>query len=130
MFARQKTRLFFGFAATLLLAGFVFAEEDEIEGEDPVPHSVRVESCAGWRLNKLPEVKKFIQEDLETLFYNTEYKKIPGKSPEMIFYNQHGEELERMDISALVRSELVALLDKKGISRRVPKTENNFKGEL
>ena len=70
-----------------------------------------------------------MQEDLEGLFLNTEYKKIPGKSPEIIFYNQHGEELERMDISSLVRSELVALLDKKGIARRVPKSEN-FKGEL
>ena len=57
MLARQKTYLFFA----ILLVGFVCAEEDEIEGEDPVPHSVRVESCAGWRLNKLPEVKKFIQ---------------------------------------------------------------------
>ena len=47
----------------------------------------------------------------------------------MIFYNQHGEELEQMDISSLVRSELVALLDRKGIARRVPK-ERNFKGEL
>ena len=47
----------------------------------------------------------------------------------MIFYNQHGEELERMDISGLVRSELVALLDKKGIERKIPK-EKNFKGEL
>jgi len=111
MLARQ--RILFGLAATLLFVGVVFAEEDEIEGEDPVPYSVRVESCAGWRLNKLPEVKKFIQEDLETLFQHTEFKKIPGKSPEMIFYNQHGEELERMDISGLVRSELVALLDKK-----------------
>ena len=70
-----------------------------------------------------------LQEDLETLFLNTEFKKIPGKSPTMIFYNQHGEELEQMDISSLVRSELVALLDRKGIARRVPK-ERNFKGEL
>ena len=70
-----------------------------------------------------------LQEDLEGLFLNTEFKKIPGKSPEMIFYNQFGEEIERMDISNLVRSELVALLDKKGIARKVPK-ENNFKGEL
>jgi len=129
MWTRSKNWLLFSIAATLLLVGHVFAEEDEIDEEESVPHSVRVESCAGWRLNKLPEVKKFIQEDLETLFLNTEFKKIPGKSPTMIFYNQHGEELEQMDISSLVRSELVALLDRKGIARRVPK-ERNFKGEL
>ena len=48
----------------------------------------------------------------------------------MIFYNQHGEELERMDISNLVRSELIALMDKKGIARRVPKEKPSFKEEL
>jgi len=70
-----------------------------------------------------------IQEDLETIFDNTEFKKVPGKSPEMIFYNQHGEELERMDIANLVRSELVALLDRKGIARKIPK-EKSGHGEL
>ena len=33
----------------------------------------------------------------------------------MIFYNANGEELERIDISKLIRSELNALLVKKGI---------------
>jgi len=120
MSARNRTRLLFGLAVVALVVSNVYAE-DEIDEEEPVPHSVKVESCAGWRLNKLPEVKKFITEDLEGLFLNTEFKKIPGKSPEMIFYNQFGEEIERMDISNLVRSELVALLDKKGIARRFQK---------
>ena len=66
----------------------------------------------------------YLQEDLETLFLNTEFKKVPGKSPEMIFYNQNGEELERMDISKLLQSELVALLDKKGIARKKPKNQS------
>ena len=47
----------------------------------------------------------------------------------MIFYNKNGEELERMDISQMLQSELVALLDKKGITRRKPK-DKTFKGEL
>ena len=70
-----------------------------------------------------------LQEDLEILFLNTEFKKIPGKSPEMIFYNKNGEELERMDISKMLQSELVALMDKKGIARRKPKTQTPA-GEL
>ena len=59
----------------------------------------------------------FLQEDLETLFLNTEYKKIPGKTPEIIFYNKNNEEIERIDISSMLRLELVELLDKKGIPR-------------
>ena len=47
MLARQKPYFYLGLAVTFLLVGFIRAEEDEIEGEDPVPHSVRVESCAG-----------------------------------------------------------------------------------
>ena len=69
MWTRSKNRLLFSFAVTLLLVGHVFAEEDEIDEEESVPHSVRVESCAGWRLNKLPEVKKFIQVKILHLIY-------------------------------------------------------------
>lgn len=59
MLARHRSRLLFGLAIFALVASNVHAE-DEIDEEEPVPHSVKVESCAGWRLNKLPEVKKFI----------------------------------------------------------------------
>ena len=37
----------FTLVVILLLIGSVFAEEDEIEDEDPIPYSVRVESCDG-----------------------------------------------------------------------------------
>ena len=47
MLARQNTRHVLWLAVTFLLVGFVCAEEDEIEDEDPVPHSVRVKSCGG-----------------------------------------------------------------------------------
>ena len=87
----------------------------QADGEDPEIHSARIESCAGWRLNKLPEVKKFIYEDLENKYERTTFKKIPGKSPEMIFYNLNGEELERIDISKMKRDELNALITSKGI---------------
>ena len=52
------------------------------------------------------------------MFLNSEYVKIPGKSPELIFYNKNQEELERIDISGMLRSELVELLDKRGIPRK------------
>ena len=78
-------------------------------------HSCKVESCAGWRLNKLPEVKRFIHEDLEKNYERTTFKKIPGKSPEMVFYNENGEELERIDITKMTRNELNALITAKGI---------------
>ena len=87
----------------------------QADGEDPEIHSARIESCAGWRLNKLPEVKKFIYEDFEKNFERTTFRKIPGKSPELIFFNANGEELERTEISRMTRSELNQLVSAKGI---------------
>lgn len=46
MLARHRTQLLFGLAVAVLLVGNVFGE-DEIDEEEPVPHSVKVESCAG-----------------------------------------------------------------------------------
>lgn len=74
-------------------------------------------------MNKLPQVKAFIKEDLEVLFENTQFKKIPGKSPELKLYNRNGEELESYDISKMDRKELVSLLDVKGIARKAPHDE-------
>lgn len=69
-------------------------------------------------MNKLPEVKRFLQEDFETLFENTKFKKVPGKSPELKFFNQQGETLETLDISRMTRSELNKLMVAKGLPRR------------
>jgi len=109
----------FSILVGIIIVNCVFGEEDEKpEITDKVPYMVRVESCSGWRLNKLPEVKNFIKGDLETKFLNSEFVKIPGKDPELIFYNKNDEELERIEIKDWLRSELVELLDNKGIERQ------------
>jgi len=69
-------------------------------------------------LNKLPEVKGFITEDLEALYTRTEYKKVPGASPIAIFYNQAGEEVERLGLTELSRDELNDLMVAKGIPKK------------
>jgi len=67
-------------------------------------------------LNKLPEVKQFIFEDFENKYERTTFKRMPGKSPEMIFLNANGEELERVDIAKMTRQELNNFIQAKGIS--------------
>ena len=87
----------------------VRADEDEVEGEngeeweDNSVYKAIIESCSGWRLNKLPEVKNFIYGDFESKYDRTVFKKIPGKAPEMIFYTQSGKELERLNIEKFDR---------------------------
>jgi len=109
-------------ACFVTVIGLARADEDIADGEDgymdTAVESAVIESCAGWRLNKLPEVKRFLQEDFESLYENTKFKKVPGKSPELKFYNQHGEALETLDIAKMTRSELNKLMVTKGIARR------------
>ena len=69
-------------------------------------------------MNKLPEVKNFIYGDLESKYTRTEFKKIPGKSPEIIFFNQAGKEMERTNIEKYSRDELNKMLVSKGIPKK------------
>ena len=41
-----------------------------------------------------------------------------GKSPEAVFYNEAGQELERLDISGMKRAELRELMEVKGIKKK------------
>jgi len=66
-------------------------------------------------LNRLPEVKNFIYGDLESKYERTEFKKIPGKAPELIFYNEAGKEMERLNIEKLDRDALNKMMVAKGI---------------
>ena len=69
-------------------------------------------------------MKKFIYEDFENKYEKSVFKKVPGKSPEIIFLNANGEELERLDISKMKRDELVKLMEAKGIPKKQQKEDS------
>ncbi|XP_077282889.1 selenoprotein M-like [Temnothorax americanus] len=79
--------------------------------------SARVESCSGCSLNRLPDVKKFIFEDLPQYGENVEFKHIQGAVPELVLLNARGKELERHGLSKLTRKECNDLLVSKGFMR-------------
>lgn len=80
----------------------------------------RVESCGGWRLNGLPEVKKFIFEDIP-LYPQAEFKRVPGASPELFYLNSLGEVVEKVDLSKKSRQECnQLLLDKNFFKKNRP----------
>lgn len=78
--------------------------------------SARVESCRGCSLNRLPEVKKFIYEDIP-LYENVEFKPIPGAMPELVLLRENFEEVERIQLSQLNREECNELLISKGFKK-------------
>nr|CAI5819331.1 unnamed protein product [Callosobruchus analis] len=73
----------------------------------------RLESCPGCSLNRLPEVKAFVYDDIPK-YENVEWKKISGAPPELIFLNEADEEVERYFLSTLNRVECNKLLQSKG----------------
>jgi len=70
-------------------------------------------------LNRLPEVRSFIREDLK-FFPNVEFKPIPGHNPDLVLLDASDAEIERIDLSPLNREECNQLLVRKGFERRQP----------
>ncbi|XP_014206251.1 selenoprotein M [Copidosoma floridanum] len=78
-------------------------------------HAV-VESCKGCQLNRLPDVKSFIFEDVPK-YNNVEFKHIQGAPPELVLYNDQEQEVERLKLAKLIRDELNDLLVSKGFKK-------------
>ena len=97
-------------------------------------------------------MKAFINGEFQKDYLKTTYTKIPGinllkdvqctvkisgkkcyfslnsgKSPEAVFYNEAGEELERLDISGMKRTELRELMEVKGIKKKPVEEEEEKK---
>ncbi|XP_072746226.1 selenoprotein M-like [Anoplolepis gracilipes] len=77
----------------------------------------KVESCSGCSLNRLPDVKQFIFEDLPN-YNNVEFRHVQGAIPELVLFNKHEEEVERLVLSRLTREECNKLLISKGFSKK------------
>lgn len=107
-----RTILFLG----IITHGILATEEDK------EVYRAIVESCGGWRLNRLPEVKRFIYEDLP-LFHNVEFKKVGGAPPELILIGKGGEELERIELEHKNREECNQLLTQRGFYKKSEASE-------
>lgn len=70
-------------------------------------------------------MKAFIFQDFENKFDKTKFKEIPGKAPELIFYNKVGKELERLSIENFNRKQLNQLMSKKGIPSKQSSGQGN-----
>lgn len=104
---------------------YLNAEDNQNEDGKIIDKTVMraiVESCSGWRLNHLPEVKRFIYDDLP-LFHNVEFIIKPGSPPYLHLLNKDGDKVETIDLSAMSKDECNSLLIKKGFFRREQSTD-------
>jgi len=96
------------FQALLLIAvqiAVCFTDDQTEELEAPQPVRAEVISCGGWRLNKLPEVKKFIYEDIP-LYHNVEFVKQAGALPTVALFDKDDKEYVRYTLSDMNRERL------------------------
>lgn len=76
-------------------------------------------SCSGWKLNNLPEVRKFLKvsghadiyKDLEVIWVN-------GKAPTLIIYDDD-EELKRINLERYNTQQLHDLVEQQGFVKEV-----------
>lgn len=85
-----------------------------------VAFKAQIESCKGWRLNKLPEVRKFLLEPGHADTYeDLHIKWTGGHSPELTIYDENGSIVEQIDLSPYSVEQLHDLMAQKGVTRKV-----------
>lgn len=73
-------------------------------------------------MNRLREVKAFVTQDIP-LYHNLVMKHIPGADPELVLLNHYYEELDRIPLSDMTRSEINELLGSLGFHKKATPEE-------
>lgn len=70
----------------------------------------------------MAEVKAFVVQDIP-LYHNLVMKHIPGADPELVLLNHYYEELDRIALSDMSRTEINELLEKLGFYKKAQHDE-------
>ena len=65
-------------------------------------------------------MKEFVYEDIEKGYENCEFKRVPGKSPVLLFYDHKRRLVDKVDLNSehLTRKDLNQLMLQKGFRRK------------
>lgn len=79
-------------------------------------------------MNQLPEARRFIKEPGHADTYlGLKVNFIPHHNPDLVFFNEHGEEKERLDLGTYSLQQIHDLMAEKGFQRKKART---YKGEI
>ena len=93
--------------------------------------SAEIVSCSGWKLNHLPEVKRFLKEQGHADAYNElKVSFVSGRTPELFIKDDSGSLLETINLSKYSTDELHELMIKKGLTRKIVGASSGPNGEL
>jgi len=70
-------------------------------------------------LNQLPEARRFIKEPGHADTYKgLKVNFIPHHNPDLVFFDKHGKELERLDLGGYSSDQIHDLMVSKGFKRK------------
>jgi len=79
-------------------------------------------------LNHLPEVRTFVKTPGHADTYKgLKLNFIPGHNPDLVFFNEHGQEIERLDLGGYTTDQIHELMVSKKFAR---KRTRKMKGEI
>lgn len=79
-------------------------------------------------MNQLPEVRRFIKEPGHADTYaGLKVNFIPHHNPDLVFFNEHGEEKERLDLGRYSTEQIHKLMQDKGFKNKAAK---HYRGEI
>lgn len=79
-------------------------------------------------MNQLPEARKFIKDPGHADTYKgLKINFIPHHNPDLVFFDKHGKELERLDLGRYSCDQLHTLMQDKGFQVKVARP---VKGEI
>jgi len=109
-------------AYRLLLVGVFIGLVLADDGKVKTAARAEVESCGGWQLNKMPEVKAFIYQDVPE-YENVKFTHVGGKKPDISFYDENDEKIETIELQKKTREECNNILAEYGFERKTEEEE-------
>jgi len=85
----------------------------------------RVESCTGWLLNRLPDVKRFIYEDVPQ-YEDVTFKAVPGAPPKVVLLDKDDNEIKKLNLKELSQEECNHLLLDLGFQKKEEKPDREL----
>ena len=84
-----------------------------IEGTEKSYYAI-IKSCAGWKLNSLPEIKNFLMKKASD--YPVEVV-FPGGDPKLVIMDNNGDQVEEINLTTMSEKEIIDLLTQKGFGK-------------
>lgn len=76
--------------------------------------TAEIQTCSGCKLNRLPDVRKFIKEEV-TIYPAITVRYINGHNPDLVVLDDNGQESERINLTAFDLPGLHALVKSRGL---------------